>query len=396
MISWVDDVSAPLFLRCVPGVNKRWNHCFYSLLSILTVILLLSGCENDLLIQADCEGDGQLSVICGVDNPEDLVRIPGENLIIVSEFILPKVDEVGEGRLSVLNTVTQAITPLAPRLNDQSTPEKKSKWGDPKCKRLTDNIINPHGMDLSVRPDGKLQLLVVNHAYRESVEFFEVDKTGPDIALIWKGCAIPPKGSELNDVVALQEGGFLVTHTGTDMASAKGIFNMVKAMLGINIGYVIEWSLESGFSAVPGTNSRFPNGIQLSADGEIIYLNEYMGNKVKKINRHTGVLEAEISVTRPDNISWDENGGLLVASQNASTLDMLSCHQKKGYSCITKFEIISIDPTSFEYQTILKHDGPPFGAATVAIRVDEKIYLGTYVGDRIAVATMNADQGRHF
>lgn len=351
---------------------------------LICLILLLPGCSNSLLVEADCASSDGLSVICGFNNPEDLVSLPGDELVIVSEFELGH----GVGQLSLLDTRSNAISVLFPISSQKPSVAKQSRWGDPSCDRPEGNEFNPHGIGLSSRSDGALQLLVVNHAKRESVEFFQVDQTESGVTLVWRGCAEPPAESVLNDVVALPEGGFLVTHTGSDLVSVKGMLKAVQGMLGAKIGYVLEWSSESGFSKVAGTEASYANGIQVSPRGDIIYLNEYFSNRVKKINRHTGELLNEITVLRPDNISWDPSGHLLVASQSASILKMAFCQQKKGYSCMAGFDIVSVDPSTFEHSILWSHDGLPFGAATVAIRLKNKLYMGTYVGDRIAVAAM--------
>lgn len=382
----------------VTSHRGRWpirnGGCFYSAsfsryqkqgvtFSVLILIaLLFSGCGNTLLVKADCVSNQGLSVICGFNNPEDLVHLPGEDLVIVSEFSLGE----GQGQLSLLDTVSQSITPLFPTVAGQTRTAGGAQWGDPRCEQDEYLGLNPHGIDLSSRVDGALQLLVVNHAGAESVEFFEVKKEPSGVAVVWRGCAKAPVGSVLNDVVALPGGGFLVTHTGSDLVSARGMFNAAKGLMGVKIGHVLEWSSHNGFSKVPGTEAAYANGIQVSSQGDVIYLNEYFGNRVKKIDRHTGELLNEIKVLRPDNISWDVNGDLLVASQSAPIFKMAFCQQKKGYSCVTGFDIIAIDPTTFEQETLLSHDGLPFGAATVAIRLKDKLYLGTYVGDRVAVA----------
>ncbi|PCI46983.1 MAG: hypothetical protein COB51_06480 [Moraxellaceae bacterium] len=353
-------------------------------LVLIILTLLLPGCGNSLLVEADCASQDGLSVICGFNNPEDMVSLPGDELVIVSEFKLGQ----GVGRLSLLDTRNNAISLLFPISAQQPSVAVESRWGDPNCDRPEGNDFNPHGIGLSSRSDGALQLLVVNHAKRESVEFFQVNQTDSGVTLVWRGCAESPEGSVLNDVAALPEGGFLVTHTGSDLVSVKGMLKAAQGLLGAKIGYVLEWSPGNGFSKVAGTDAAYANGIQVSPRGGIIYLNEYLNNRVKKINRHTGELLNEIKVLRPDNISWDADGNLLVASQSASILKMAFCWQKKGYSCVAGFDIVSVDPLTFEHSILLSHDGLPFGAATVAIRLKNKLYMGTYVGDRIAVAAL--------
>ena len=50
-------------------------------------------------------------------------------------------------------------------------------WGEPDCAPPAIEQFAPHGIDLEVRPDGALQLLVINHGGRESVEFLRVEES---------------------------------------------------------------------------------------------------------------------------------------------------------------------------------------------------------------------------
>src|SRR6185503_17968258 len=85
------------------------------------------------------------------------------------------------------------------------------RWGDATCPGPPSAAFSPHGIDLARRRDGRLALLAVNHGGRESVEFFEVaEPEHPTVT--WRGCAIPPPESFLNEVAILPDGGFVTTH----------------------------------------------------------------------------------------------------------------------------------------------------------------------------------------
>lgn len=353
-------------------------------LSVATM-LALTACESTVLVKADCQGASDLAVICGFNNPEDLVVIPGEELMIVSEYGHNMGQEAGQ--LTLLDLESDNKIKLYPY--DNASPvdgDGGQIWGQDDCQQVSGDQFSPHGIHLSQRNNGLLQLLVVNHGARESVEFFQLTQVDNQWSLIWRGCAVAPGDPFLNDVVALPNSeGFLVTDTGTDMISPLGAYNMFIGLLGVKIGHVLQWQKNRGFSIVAGTESSYPNGIELSSAGETIYLNEYLSNKVKKIDRLSGVLLGEVEVTRPDNITWDNNNRLLVASQTASFLKMAQCRQKLGYSCMAEFEIVSIKPETMDKKVILSRRGPPFGGATVAVRKGDQLYIGTFSGNRIGV-----------
>jgi sugar lactone lactonase YvrE len=244
--------------------------------------------------------------------------------------------------------------------------------------------MSPHGIQLSRRADGRLQLLVVNHGGRESVEFFEVSDAGPGWTLAWRGCAVAPDGSWLNDVVALPEGGFLVTHMLPKRSGVMQIVEYLKAgALGIRTGHVLEWQPDRGMSALPGTETVFPNGIALSADGATIFLNSSIGGKVLLIDRASGRLLGSAEVAGPDNSSWAQDGRLIVASFVGPLWETFSCDGIERGACPIAFEIVALDPETLATETLYRGEGAPMGAGTVGLLVGTDLFVGSFAGDRI-------------
>ena len=360
--------------------------------AILSVSLL--ACRDPLPPIETCEATETLEPICGFQNPEDLAVLPKGDFLLVSQF--GSMDGAEPGSIALFDWQNREHRQLFPSSDEGKTfpdsdPEKVRRspmegWGTPDCPGEPDTDFAPHGIQLSRRGDGRLQLLVVNHGDREAIEFFEVVRNGSDVELRWRGCAIPPPDSYINSVVATPEGGFLATHM---FPKSSGSFSLLKGMAGFATGYVLEWSPGAGFTQVPGTDVAMPNGIELSPDGKIIYLNVYLGNEFKKIRRSDGKTLASIELARPDNVRWNTDGSrLLVASHTGSISDMLACQQQETGSCPLGFEIVSIDPGDLSRVTLVANEGPPMGAATVAVQVGDDLYLGTFKGDRLARAPL--------
>jgi hypothetical protein len=145
--------------------------------------------------------------------------------------------------------------------------------------------VQPARYPSRARADGALQLLVVQHGGRESVEMFEVIPcAAPRVQLAWRGCAISPDGG-LNDVVALPDGGFLATRFAPGRRLAF-MFAVAKAMLfGGDTGWVYAWSRERGFSEVPGTRAPGPNGIELSERRREDLPDTTLASEVRRIDR---------------------------------------------------------------------------------------------------------------
>jgi hypothetical protein len=323
-----------------------------------------------------CDPIGAATPLCGFQNPEDLALLPGGREVIVSEY-----GDAGAraGRISLLDLESNRRETLFAG-GEGTAP---GPWGAPDCVGPPGPEFSPHGIHLSRRADGSLQLLVVQHGGRESVEMLEVERIGETWRADWRGCAISPDGS-FNDVVALPEGGFLVTRIGP-RGRVRMMLGFAKvALFGGDTGWAYAWSREAGFSEVPGTRAAAPNGIELSADGEKIFLNATLGSEVLRIDRRTGAVEARAAVPHPDNSTWRSDGRLLVASLRGEMREVMACGGVERGSCPTPFAIVALDPNTMETE-ILYEGGPgtPSGAGTVGLDVDGALLIGTFGGDRI-------------
>ncbi|HTU62431.1 MAG TPA: hypothetical protein VMF89_28420, partial [Polyangiales bacterium] len=290
---------------------RRDHFCFQ-----FVCVLSLLGCGAPQPITS-CESIGAATPLCGFQNPEDLALLPGGRHVLVSEY-----GDSGQraGRISLLDLDSNEHTSLFAG----AEPAAPGPWGAPDCAGPPSKAFSPHGIHLSQRADGVLQLLVVNHGGRESVEMFEVTRAEERWQLAWRGCAETPEDL-LNDVVALPEGGFLATRFAPKSTLAL-LFSMSKSMLfGSATGWVYAWSRERGFSEVPGTRTAGSNGVELSADGEKIFLNLTLASEVLRIDRRSGAIEARASVPLPDNSTWTNDGRLLVASLRGPQRDLFSC-----------------------------------------------------------------------
>jgi sugar lactone lactonase YvrE len=261
----------------------------------------------------------------------------------------------------------------------------ENSWGSAECKDNPQEFLFPHGISLLKRADGRLQLMVVNHGSRESVEFFEVVLGGVGVSILWRGCVLAPNKEFFNDVVALPDGGFIVSN----MYVTKGpkLFGLhlggYKALLGMDSGYLSEWHPWQDMTIVPGSHGAFPNGLAVSEDGRFIYQNLYGANEVRKLDRRSGEVLGITSVIKPDNTTVDEKGRLLVASQKVSLLELKSCLDNPDESCLLPFEIIQIDPETMTSKVVLQHEGPPMGTGTVAVQYKDQLLIGSFLGDRM-------------
>lgn len=337
--------------------------------------LLLSGCADPVI--SHCESVGDKEALCGWQKPEDMELLPSGRYLVVSQMAAGH--GAVAGALALLDTVTgeKQHWPLG-------SIARNSGWGEDSCGPAEASAFAPHGIHLSSRRDGAMQLLVINHGGRESVEFFELKEVAQGVEIAWRGCVLPPPGSFLNDIVALPEGGFMATHMYTRGDAPVGTLGWeeVTALAGFNPGHIWHWDGED-FRKLPGFSGDYPNGLQISEDGQTLFVNLWAGSSLQKLDRHSGEVLAELNIPHPDNSQWDGRGKLLVASHNFRLGDFISCPSIEEGACPAAFDIVEVDPNTLQSRVLRSISGPPMGAGTVAQRVGDSIYVGSFIGDRI-------------
>ncbi|MEM7410697.1 MAG: SMP-30/gluconolactonase/LRE family protein [Myxococcota bacterium] len=349
-----------------------------SALAALAAGLISFGCASVEPITG-CDPVGDVTPLCGYQNPEDLALLPDGRSVLVSEY--GGMDGEHQGLLSRLDLETGERHPLY-----AGGGNGEARWGDPACEGPLE-ALTPHGLDLSERSDGRLQLLVVQHHQRESVEFFEVGRDAAgEWQVAWRGCVEPPEGSWLNEVVGRPDGSFFASHM-MPKGSAGRFFAMVSgALFGADTGHVWEWTPSNGFRAVPGTDAGFPNGVEVSPDGRHLFVNASLGGQVARVNLESGEVEGHAEVPTPDNLTWGPDGRLWVASlRPESVTDTLACDEITDGACPLAFAIVAIDPETLQTENLyVSDDTTPGGAGTVGLWVPGgDILVGTFAGDRI-------------
>ena len=180
-----------------------------------TLLVLLAGVALAGLAQAQgkggapqpplmgCGAHGDIDIICGARSPEDLEQTPDGKSIIVSQFVNGPAG-AGIAGLMLFDLAKKTFTKMTP------SAEPRKDWGDPACPGPIGDALRPHGISLLKRNNGAIQVYVVNHGGRESIEMFELKQTRGTSDLIWHGCVVSAQA--YNDVAAQPDGGFIATH----------------------------------------------------------------------------------------------------------------------------------------------------------------------------------------
>ncbi len=307
-----------------------------------------------------CDPVGEVEFLCDMVSPEDIAVLPGAEWAIVS-------GAREGGRLQLVNVSEKTSSVLFPTAESESRLDAEAY---PECPGPLD-LANPdisrlHGLYLDPGADDTHTLLVVHHGPRESIEFFEVDAADEPPSLTWTGCAVAPEGATLNSVVALPGGGFATTNAG--------------------IG-VWEWQADSGWEVLPESEDTAANGIEVSADGELLYIAGWAEEKLTRLSRGVTPVRKDVIQLgfRPDNLRMALDGSVIYAAGHTDK-DGNSITDPREPTLETS-NVAEIDPETLEFERVFVHSAMPgFISSTTAIRIGDELWLGSYRGDRLAYA----------
>lgn len=340
------------------------------------LVVGLAGCSSSVTPVLGCNAADGIEPVCEFRNPEDIVAVPPNDWLLISQMAERSgrpsgsiaAYQPGSGRVEVLFPVGEF--------------EDERDWGDHSCPPPSIEDFAPHGIDIEKRADGVEELLVVNHGGRESVEYLRIERSDDGLSLRWRGCVVAPDHAFFNDVVARRDGGFWVTDM---MPKNRQLWaTLTGALFGADTGKVYRFTPGEGFSVEPGSAMPFPNGIEKGQGEDVLYVASFLGNEVRKLDLKRGEVTGRTHVERPDNLTWSPDGKLLVASLTDSLVETMHCRELPVGACGAAFEVVSIDPQSMDQFPILGHRGAPMGGVSVALRIDDAVYLGSSAGDRIA------------
>ena len=337
--------------------------------------LCLSACSSDMPAIVGCDSVGDIKPVCNMKTPEDIAALADGRHLLLANF---GGMENGTGSLSLFDTQTEKVTGLFPPKNG-TLAINDATWGDADCPPPSLEKFSPHGTHLRRLADGGWRYLVVNHGGRESIEFLELTLAGGNSSLAWRGCVLAAEETFMNDVVGLPNGDLIFSR----MFHQGGDLEMLKSIVGIDTGDLWRWNQETGLKILPGTDASQPNGLELSADGRFVFANMYMEGEVWKIDVDTGETVAVGDVANADNSAWGSDGRLWVATHTAGVVDMLSCFEHQTKPCGASFEIVAMDPDTMAAEVVFSHAGAPMGAVTIAVPQNGRVYMGSFVGDRL-------------
>jgi hypothetical protein len=345
-------------------------------LTVLTVFGLLAfGAQA----QSSCAPTGDVTYVCGPKNPEDLVLVPGTQWIVSSGMA------EGAG-FYLVDSKAGSFSPLAFTARHDTL---FASCATPP----TAQTLNTHGLSIRATGANRARLYVVGHGGREAIEVFDVDASGTQPTLTWRGCVLMPDGLAANSVASFADGSIVATvlfMPGTTFADA--------IVARKPTGAVFEWAPgKPGFELVRGTELPANNGIETSADGREIYVAS-SGLQTIVAFSHSNPAR-QLRTTRPlgftpDNVHLAPDGRLVTAGM---ANDVPECGGAPGAEhdieklsrCPRPSIAVAIDPVTMQDTVIATTTAnASFSNATMALPIDGEAWIGTFSGDRIARAPL--------
>jgi hypothetical protein len=324
-----------------------------------------------------CAPAAGLTFVCGLQNPEDVVLVPGTGWLVTSGMA------PGAG-LTAVDTKTKALRKLyasgtagvrADRTRFASCPGPL----DPKQAVL-------HGLALRPAGSGRYTVYATNHGGRESVEAFELSVASGGVpSATWIGCVLLPPKLAANSVAAFSDGTLVATVLIMPGKTFQDAFAMRKT------GIVLQWTPGSqAFVELKGTELVANNGIETSPDDREFYVASTPTRRVYAFSRATpaaGPLRfAQLKDFGPDNIRWTADNRLIAAGLID---DEPACggrpKDEKGIQCPMGYAVATIDPKTMTATEIARGGRTPsFTGTASAVVVGNELWLGSFLADRLA------------
>lgn len=361
------------------------------LAAAITPVSSLSAQTQPPQAAAACAPMNGLNFVCGAQNPEDLVLIPGTRWLIASGM------KEGAG-LELVDTDAKTARPFFTGGPAQLRPDKTLF---PNCQAPPDaSTFNAHGIYLRrAQAPGLYRLYVVSHGRLESIQVFAVDVGGAEPSLTWTGCVPMPEGNKAytnaaaqasssrvaaNSVAAFSDGTIIAT-----VPQRPGSTN-AQRLRGESTGDVVLWKPGTdAFRVVPGTQLAGNNGIEISLDEREFYVVSFGTHTVVVFSRQDprkALRQSQAPGFMPDNLRWSGDrligagpmydepacGGTRLAVVDNPVLT--SCH--RGYV------IAQLDPGTMAWKTLA------YAVANPNIAV---VSTGVVVGDTLWVGAANSE-----
>lgn len=320
-----------------------------------------------------CVNDSGVTYVCGLQGAEDLLSLGSTGRILASGMSTQDTP----GHMYLIDPATLQFVEL---IHGPGFTQAHDTAMFPDCPGpLNLNSFSVHGLSVHESSPGVFEVYTTSHGEREAIEVYNLNLTGSDPALTWKGCVVLPENTFANSVARLADGGFVTTKM---MDPTQGFASISSG--GIT-GLVYEWHPGGEVAGIEGTELSGANGIAVSEDGRFIYVAAFGTREIVKFDRSMtpiGKQTVAVDIT-PDNIRWGEPGKLLTAGGNYVSPD--SC---TGANCASGWSVLEVDAETLAVSRVGGADqNAAIQGVSSALQVGDRLWVGSFNDDRVGYFT---------
>lgn len=344
-------------------------------LAFLAFALIPADCEARDTFAPDCPSAAGVEFVCGIANPEDLLHLRSEAHVIVSSYV-----KAG-GALVMIDVNTRAKRTIFPSLD---VVRNLDRFAFPDCPGPPTAFV-PLGLDAVKHDHGVYRLFVTNAADSRRIEVFDLRFQRRKLKnMSWRGCVVSPPTMAVNGVAALKDGSLAVTST----INPSDTSSYMRLLSGLPTGSVALWSSGAGWTVLVSDTISGPNGIAVADDDQSIYVAGWGDKTLYHFDIADGMklLEKEVLEFHPDNLRWGSDGNLYAAGFSGTSEEIDLCI--KTGRCALMSKVVSVDPQTFQIFGVLTISpiGDDFGAATIGVLVNNRLWLGSFHGNNVVIA----------
>jgi hypothetical protein len=345
---------------------------------------------------------------CGLERAEDVAFLPGTGWFAVSNASATAPLVLIEARSRQRVAIAAPFAPPAPdaagaRAGGDAPPREVGATdcpGPPAQFRAGGNDVRRIG--------GALRLVVLNKpepapppaATPDRIEFLSIEFARGIPRARWLGCLVVPAAWSLNDIALATDGTVYGSHQFDRPASAGAAAVTRQRWLdGSPTGHAVQWQRSTGWTRVPDTEVSFANGIAVSRDERLLAVAGTYSKALVLRDRRSGRTRRVTLPHTPDNVTALADGSFLSAGHTGVPVTGVDpCRPAAAVPCGFPFSIVHVtagrDGDADRTRVLFEHDGSRIPGASVAAPHGERLYLGSFFGDRVTVVDAPAGAPR--